>query len=222
MLTFDELYQIAVLHKGSVAAVEAHLPVAKAPSVLEKLSDDRYLSAMSLRIFQAGLKHEMVLNKWPAFEKAFYSFDPEACAMLSDEAFEACMSNNALIRHMRKLKSIRTNAVMVMACQRVHGSFARWIANWPGHDVVALWLALKKQGAQLGGQSGARFLRAVGKDTFLLTDDVVAVLKTCGVVSKAPTSVKELLAVQGVFNAWRQASGRPLCEISRIVSMAAT
>jgi 3-methyladenine DNA glycosylase Tag len=78
---------------------------------------------------------------------------------------------------------------------------------------------LKKQGAQLGGNSGPSFLRMVGKDTFLLTDDVVAALVAQGVVDKRPTAQRDLRAVQQAFNQWQQESGRPLCQISRLLSM---
>jgi 3-methyladenine DNA glycosylase Tag len=54
----------------------------------------------------------------------------------------------------------------------------------------------------------------VGKDTFVPTDDVVTALRAQGVVDKTPTSLKELAAVQSVFNTWQQQSGRPLCQLS--------
>ncbi len=62
----------------------------------------------------------------------------------------------------------------------------------------------------------------VGKDTFKLTRDVVAVLKNNGVIEKEPTSKADLLDVQKAFLTWQAESGRPLSEISRIVSFTAT
>lgn len=219
MRSFRDIQATAELHKGGAKALEALLPRAKSARALRAMGDDRYLSAISLRIFQAGLKHSMVAAKWPAFEAVFKQFDPYFCAMLSDEFIEQCMQNRDLIRHMGKLKAIRSNAQMVLSIAREHGSFGQWVASWPEQDIVGLWLALKKQGAQLGGQSAARVLRMVGKDTFLLTDDVVAVLKAEGVVQQMPTSKRDLQAAQAAFSQWRDESGRPLCEISRIVSV---
>ncbi|MEE4463793.1 DNA-3-methyladenine glycosylase I, partial [Azotobacter chroococcum] len=43
---------------------------------------------------------------------------------------------------------------------------------------------------------------------------VVAALKAQGIVDKAPTSQKELAAVQTAFNRWQAESGRPLCQLS--------
>lgn len=218
MICFAELYETAILHKGGEDNVRALLPVAKTAEQLMTASDASYLSAMSLRIFRAGLKHEMVDRKWPAFEVAFNGFDPFQCAMLSDEAIETLMTNDAIIRHLGKIRSVRDNAGWVRRIAEEHGSFGRWLAQWPADNIVGLWADLKKHGRQLGGMSGPYFLRMVGKDTFILTADVVAVLKAQGVVDKAPSSKAELMAAQAAFLQWQQESGRSLCEISRIVS----
>lgn len=218
MRPFQSIYDTATLHKGGIAAVEANLPQVLSADQLRALGDDRYLSDMSRRIFRAGLKHSMVDAKWPAFEDVFFRFDPLRVAMMSDEDLEALTRDTRLIRHFGKLRAVRSNAVWMVEVARAHGSFAELIAGWPEEQIIDLWALLKKHGTQLGGQSGARFLRMVGKDTFLLTDDVVSVLKAEGVVDKAPTGKRELQQVQEVFNQWRAESGRPLAQISRIVS----
>ena len=71
----------------------------------------------------------------------------------------------------------------------------------------------------MGGNSGPYFLRMVGKDTFILTEDVVVALKAQAIVDRKPSSQKDLRAVQQAFNRWREQSGRPLCQISRLLSM---
>lgn len=221
LIGFDEVLKTAVLHKGSLKAVKAELPIALTVHELEAQSDAFYLSAMTRRIFRAGLKHSVIDAKWPAFERALNGFNPMACAMMSDDKLDELMANRELVRHMGKMKSIRINAALVLEKAREHGSFGAYLAQWPGANIVGLWTELKKQGAQLGGMSGSRFLRLVGKDTFLLTDDVLAVLKAQGVVNKMPTSQKDLALVQGVFNDWQVQSGLPYSHISRIVSMTA-
>jgi hypothetical protein len=66
--------------------------------------------------------------------------------------------------------------------------------------------------------TGPCFLREVGKDTFLLSPDVVKVLRREKVVKGNATSKRDLRAVQDAFNLWRRQSGRPLCHLSRIVA----
>ena len=81
-----------------------------------------------------------------------------------------------------------------------------------------MWAELKQRGSRLGGQTGRFFLRFVGKDTPMLSGDVVRALVDQGVVDKNPTSKKALAAVQAAFNAWHEESGRPLCQISRTLA----
>lgn len=185
---------------------------------LAVVPDDRLFSDMTRRIFRAGLKHALVDAKWPAFEQAFFDFDPQKVQLLSDDQIERMMQNEALIRHLGKLKAARVNALMVAELSAKHGGFGRFLADWPVSDIVSLWALLKKQGAQLGGNSGAYFLRMVGKDTFMLTDDVVTALKAQGVVDRKPTGQKDLKQVQQAFNRWHEESGRPMCQISRLLA----
>lgn len=217
MKSFDWIYQHVVEHKPG-QDIEALLPVALTDAQLAEIPDDRLLSDMTRRVFRAGLKHALVDAKWPAFEAAFWGFNPEKVCLMSDEQLEALMQNEALIRHWGKIKATRVNALMVHESAAKHGSFARLIAQWPEDNIIGLWALLKKEGSQLGGNSGAYFLRMIGKDTFILTDDVVAALKAQGIVDKKPVAQRDLKKVQEAFNQWQQESGRPLCQISRLLS----
>ncbi len=190
----------------------------KSASELAATSDDRLLSDLTRRIFRAGLKHALVDAKWPAFEQAFFGFDPQKVQLMSDEQIEGLMANDGLIRHLGKLKATRINALMVAELSRQHRGFGRFLAEWPVTDIVGLWSLLKKEGSQLGGNSAPYFLRMAGKDTFMLTDDVVTALKAQGVVERKPSAQKDLNAVQLAFNRWHQESGRPMCQISRLLA----
>ena len=221
MRSFKDVYATAVLHKGGEGNVESSLPIYCSESELRLKSNSYYLSVMSRRIFRAGLRHSMVDAKWPAFEEVFKSFEPMAVAMMSDEDLEKLMHDARIIRHFGKIRAVRGNAIWMLDVIREFGSFGNMIADWPSNNIIDLWAFLKKNGTQMGGQSGPSFLRMVGKDTMLLTDDVVSVLKAEGVVEKIPTSQKDLRKVQDVFNLWKQESGRALSEISRITSFTA-
>ncbi len=217
MKSFSWIYEHVVTHKAG-EDVEALLPQVKSADELRNISDDRFLSEMQLRIFRAGLRHAVVNSKWPAFEEAFFGFDPFKISLMSDEQLENLMQNDQIIRHWGKIKSVRANALMVTEQAEQHGSFANLIADWPETDIIGLWAFLKKQGQQLGGKSGAYFLRQIGKDTFILTDDVVAALKAQDIIDKAPTAKRDLEKVQSCFNQWQQESGRPMAHISRLLS----
>src|SRR3990167_9980418 len=134
------------------------------------------------------------------------------------EHLERLMQNAQLIRHLGKLKIVPRNAQMVLDVAREYGSFGALIADWPVTDSVGLWKYLAKHGTHLGGLSAPRFLRMVGKDTFVPTDDMVAALKAQKIIDKVPTSLKELAAVQSAFNQWHEQSDRPLCQLSMMLA----
>ena len=214
MRDYKWLHEFCLNRFGSAKALEAMLPQPRSDAELRALSDDRYLSLISLRIFRAGLKHSLVDAKWPAFEEVFFGFDPEKVVLMGAERLENLMQAARLIRHLGKLKSVPRNAQFILDVRREKGSFGTLIADWPVTDIVGLWKYLAKHGSQLGGLSAPRLLRMVGKDTFVPTDDMVAALKAQGVIDKAPTSLKDLAAVQAAFNQWQAESGRPLCQLS--------
>ena len=194
------------------------LPHCRTADELAAIPDDRYLAEMTKRVFQAGFVWRVVEAKWPAFESAFHGFQPGRVAMLDDEALDAMMSDAGLIRNYRKLETTRRNAAFVIEIAREHGSFGRFVAEWPVEDIVGLWKVLKTRASRLGGSSGGYMLRFMGKDTFLLSGDVVKALIGQGIVDKQPTGQRALKSVQAAFNEWRGQSGRPLCQISRILA----
>ncbi|MCY1297191.1 DNA-3-methyladenine glycosylase I [compost metagenome] len=214
MRDYRWLHEYCLNRFGSAEALEARLPQPHSDAELRSLSDDRYLSLMALRVFRAGLKHSLVDAKWPAFEEAFFGFDPQKVVLMGAEHLERLMQDTRLIRHLGKLKSVPRNAQFVLDVAREKGGFGALIADWPATDIVGLWKYLAKHGNQLGGLSAPRFLRMVGKDTFIPTDDLVAALKAQDIIDKAPTSQKDLAQVQAAFNQWHAESGRPLCQLS--------
>lgn len=214
MRDYQWLHEYCLNRFGSAAALEAYLPQPKTSAQLRAISDDRYLSTLALRVFRAGLKHSLVDAKWPAFEQVFFGFDPEKVVLMGAEHLERLMQDTRLIRHLGKLKSVPRNAQMVLDVQKEKGSFAALIADWPVTDITGLWKYLARHGNQLGGLSAPRFLRMMGKDTFIPTDDMSAALIAQEVIDKKPTSLKDLAQVQTAFNQWHAESGRPLCQLS--------
>lgn len=214
MRDYKWLHEYCLNRFGSAAALEAYLPTPRTAAELRQISDDRYLSLIALRVFRAGLKHSLVDAKWPAFEKAFFGFAPEKVVLMGAEHLEQLMQNAQLIRHFGKLKSVPRNAQMVLDVAREYGSFGAMIADWPVTDSVGLWKLLAKRGTHLGGLSAPRLLRMMGKDSFIPSDDVVAALKAQQIIDKAPTSLKDLAAVQDAFNQWQAQSGRAMCQLS--------
>jgi len=149
----------------------------------------------------------------------FHEFDTMACAMLGDEELEALTQDARIVRHAKKINTVRNNALFIRDIKEEHGTFGKWIADWPVTDIVGLWAEMKKRGDRLGGQTGRYFLRFMGKDTPVLSRDVVRALIEADVVDKEPTSKKALNQMQAALNEWMDESGRSLTEISRVLAM---
>ncbi len=220
MRTFDEVFAIAADRKGGAAALEALLePSLSGADFAANVSDDRILSQFARSILSAGFNWKVVENKWDGHEAAFKSFDPGRVAMMDDAWFDALLTDTRIIRHGTKIRAIQENAVFLTDLARENGSAAHAIGTWPSTDFVGLMAMLKKRGSRLGGNTGTYALRFLGRDSFILSRDVVARLVAEGVIDKAPTSKKALSDVQEAFNVWMDQSGRGLTEISRVLAM---
>ncbi len=219
MVSFGPILEAARARVGGAAALAARLPTVKSAAELQAVPDDRYLSLMCLRVFRAGLKHEMVDARWPAFEAVFHGFDPRRVRAISDEGLEALTSDRRLIRHWGKLKAVRANAAAMCEVAAEQGSFGAYLVNWPGDDAVGQWADLGKRFQQLGGNSAAYFLRMAGKDTFILTESVTQALDHWGAFPGTPKSKSDRARVQAAFNAWAAATGRPLAHLSMILAL---
>lgn len=216
--SFDEIWEAAALKKGSEEALDALLPKPKTHEQLRAIADDRWLSDMTMRIFQAGFSWKVVEAKWAGFEAAFQNFEPGPLAFMTDEDIGRLVSDKRIIRNGQKIKTVRENASFVLDISREHGSAGAFYADWPSHDFIGLLQVMKTRGSRLGGATAQYHLRVMGKDAFVLSSDVTTALIRCRVIDKAPTSKSALKATQSAFNQWMEESGRGLSEISRTLA----
>ena len=218
-MKFQAIYDQAVKHKGGSNAVEALMPDSPGDDALAALGDDRLLSEMTKCVFQAGFSWKVIENKWPGFEVAFDGFQPRRWRMMSDEDLDRLVGDTRIVRNGQKIVSVRQNAQLLCELADEHGSAVNFFATWPASDQIGLMALMKKRGGRLGGTTGQVFLRRIGKDGFILTGDVVSALIRSGVVSKTPTSQKDLAAVQDAFNDLHKNSGRTYAQLSRLLAL---
>jgi 3-methyladenine DNA glycosylase Tag len=218
---FEAIYAIAAARKGGPEALEA-LIAEHAPKTQDQIAatpDDRILAMMTERVFQAGFSWKVIENKWPGFELAFNRFDPRSCAGMSEETFDALLKDVRIVRNAQKILSVQANARFLLDLAAEHGSAARALAEWPDDDYAGLLELLKTRASRLGGESAMRFLRSLGKPSFITSRDVTAALIREGVLTRPPSGKRDLRTVQTAFNAWAMESGRDLTAISRVLSM---
>jgi 3-methyladenine DNA glycosylase Tag len=218
MRSFESLYETAAARKGGGRALETLIPKPVAAARLAKIGDDRWLSAIAKSIFQAGFNWKVVENKWDDIEAAYDGFDPHVVAFQSDDDLDALVRDPRVIRHWKKLKAIRSNAHYLVELAEEYGSAARYFADFPSPRYVDLLADMKRRGAYLGGTTAQYFLRRMGKDSFLLSRDVVAALQREQVFDGSPTSKRALASIQAAFNDWVDDGGKSLTRVSRVLA----
>lgn len=219
MRSFEDIYEISANRKGGPQALEAIITShrMKPAGELAAIPEDRWLSELSKFVFRTGLNWSVIENKWPGFEEAFLGFDVGRCAFMDDEMFDGLLADTRVVRHGAKIASVRDNAAFFLEL-RAEGGVGKVIADWPSTDFIGLLAMLKKRGSRFGGSTAQYGLRFMGKDSFILSQDVVARLVAEGIVDKAPTSKTAMRNVQDAFNTWMDQSGRGLTEVSRVLA----
>jgi 3-methyladenine DNA glycosylase Tag len=221
-IPFKAIRARAEKRKGGAKALEKLLPPKPNMKALAKLTDDRILAEMTQRVFCAGFAWSVIENKWPAFEKAFLGFKPAKLIFQPDDFWDALLSDTRIVRNGAKIASVRENAAFVAEIAKEHGSFGKFLAQWPSSDQIGLLDLLTKRGSRLGGNTGQMLLRFIGWDGFVTSQDVVACLRDAGLdIAAEATSKGDLARVQAQFNAWASETGLPYTHLSRICAMSA-
>ena len=219
-IPFKTIRARAEKRKGGAKGLENLLPSKPDMKAVAKFSDDRMLSEMTKRVFSAGFAWSVIETKWPGFEKAFLAFDTARLSFQPDDFWDGLLSDTRIVRNGAKIQSVRENAAFVQEIAREHGSFGKFLAKWPSSNQIGLLDLLAKRGSRLGGNTGQMFLRFVGWDGFVTSQDVVACLRDAGLDIAAEVKSKgDLAKVQAQFNAWAAETGLPYAHLSRICAM---
>lgn len=218
MRRFEDILKEAAERHGGEEAVLDGVAEPKSAKEIAAEPDDRWLAEMARGIFRAGLSWDVVEAKWEGIEAAFDGFDTAKVAGMSEARFDKLLADKRVIRSGAKIQAIRDNAVFVREVAETHGGFGARVAEWPGEEFADLLQWMRKEGARLGGNTGAMVMRTMGKDGYMLSRDVVARLVEEGVIEGPPKSKHALTMVQTAFNMWQGESGLSLMAISRVLA----
>ena len=219
-IPFQTILARAEKRKGGPKALERLLPKKPSARALEKMTDDRFLSEMTQRVFSAGFAWSVIEAKWDGFETAFLDFNPAKLTFQPDDYWDGLLKDTRIVRNGAKISSVRQNAAFVQDIAKEHGSFGKFLSGWPSQDEIGLLDLLTKRGSRLGGNTGQMFLRFVGWDGFVTSRDVVACLRDAGLdIAEEVKSKGDLAKVQAQFNAWAEETRLPYVHLSRICAM---
>jgi 3-methyladenine DNA glycosylase Tag len=134
----------------------------EAPTQITAKTSADYLDVITQAVFQSGISWKVVQAKWPGTREAFGGFDPEHVADLTPKQIEALAADTRLIRNRRKIEATVANAETVLALEREHGTFRRYLRSFPEYD--ALQTDLVKRFKYLGPMGAFWFLYVVKEE----------------------------------------------------------
>ena len=149
--------------------------------------DRKLFEMLILEGAQAGLSWETVLKKREGYRRAYFDFNVQRVAKMSDDLLEALRVDESIIRNRLKIFAARTNARVFIQIQKEFGTFSKYlwayvednpiINNWQSFAEVPVKTAisdaiskdLKKRGMRFVGSTIIyAYMQAVG-----LVDDHV-------------------------------------------------
>jgi DNA-3-methyladenine glycosylase I len=108
--------------------------------------DDRQLFEMLiLEGAQAGLSWETILKRREGYRQAFFHFDPEKVAQMTDAELNRLRDNEDIIRNRLKIYATRQNARVFLEIQKEFGSFDQYVWRFvSGKPIVTRRQSLKE------------------------------------------------------------------------------
>lgn len=219
MKKFTLIHDAAKKRKGGAKELKKLLGAPAKSTALKAITDDRYLAQITRCVFNAGFHWRVITSKWPGFEEAFHGFDLGELLTKSPDDWEAYLEDTRVIRNWQKIQTVFHNAALVDEISEEHGSFGKFFADWPVSDQVGLMKYLHKNGSRLGGKTVQWFIRFTGKDSFILTGDVITALIASGLdINENASSQRDLKKIQQAFNHWHEETGLPYTHLSKLLS----
>lgn len=121
-------------------------------------SDDELFERLVLEINQAGLSWNTILNKQQNFKKAFHQFTIKKVAKYTDADRARLLADAGIIRNRLKVDAAIHNAGVILALQKDHGSFKKWLDMHKGKSKEEWVKLFKKTFKFTGGEIVGEFL----------------------------------------------------------------
>ena len=118
-----------------------------------------YLDVLTKAVFQSGISWRVVEAKWAGTREVFKGFDPVKVANLTPKQVDALAQDTRLIRNRKKIEATVENAETMLALDREHRGFRKYLRSFPEYD--ALQADLVKRFKFLGNMGAFYFLYVV-------------------------------------------------------------
>ena len=127
-------------------------------------NDNDMLEIMSLQIFQAGLKWNLIISKRDAFRRAFKQWKVDEVARMNQDEVNKMLNNSSIIRNRMKIEACIENARIIQQIGLKHGSFCKWFYDVMDHSkLLDFQKELKKTFRFIGPELARMWLMASGR-----------------------------------------------------------
>jgi 3-methyladenine DNA glycosylase Tag len=137
------------------------MPTDSPPAQIQPNSLNDYLEVMSKAVFQSGISWKVIEAKWPSTRAAFHNFDIQQVAHFDEHDLDELSKDTRVVRNYRKLAAVVSNAQKMLALDKQHGSFQRYLRT---HINFADTLEMLRKDFKFMGPTGCYyFLYVVGE-----------------------------------------------------------
>ena len=98
--------------------------------------DIQLFENLTLEGAQAGLSWITILKKREGYRKAFFNWDLERIAHLTDQELDERCKNPEIVRHKQKIYSVRANAKAALEVQREFSSLSNYFWSFVNNDPI--------------------------------------------------------------------------------------
>lgn len=147
--------------------------------------DDRKLFEMLiLEGAQAGLSWETILKRREAYRKAFYNFDVNLVATMSDAELASLYQDTSIIRNRLKINATRSNALAFLKIQQEFASFDTYLWQFVhGQSIINAWSSITEI-----------------PTSSTVSDSLAKDLKKRGMIFVGPTIIYAFMQAVGMVN----------------------
>jgi len=124
--------------------------------------DNELFGRLLMEINQAGLSWETILKKEASFRKAYDNFNIKKVAAYGEKETERLLADPGIIRNKLKVNAAIENAKTILALQKEHGSFEKWLEHHHPKTKEEWVKLFKKQFRFTGGEIVNEFLMSIG------------------------------------------------------------
>jgi DNA-3-methyladenine glycosylase I len=146
-------------------------------------NDQTMFGILLLETFQAGLSWITILRKRENFRAAFYQFEVQKVADMSDDDLHLLLQDAGIVRHKLKIWAARSNAQAFLKVAEEFGSFHSYLWKFTNNRIIVnRWRSMEEVPAttELSDRVSKDLKRRGFK--FLGSTVVYAHLQACGIV----------------------------------------